>query len=67
MLTRNMGGTDRLIRFMVGLALGGLVIAGGITGIAGTVVAIVAAVLFLTAAAGVCPLYGPLHITTRAK
>lgn len=60
-MKKNMGTTDRALRFSAAAILGGLII----TGMAGWKFAgLMAAVLATTSLAGVCPLYRPLDLST---
>ncbi|MFO6463822.1 DUF2892 domain-containing protein [Jannaschia sp. KMU-145] len=63
MLSKNMGGTDRLLRAVIGAGL--LILA--FAALAGTwawIAGIVGLVLLATAAIGYCPLYAPFGIKT---
>jgi len=66
MLQRNMGGVDRTVRFVVGVALLpiGLFALDGVGGIIAVVLAVVALATSLT---GVCPGYVPFGISTLGK
>lgn len=57
MLTKNLGGADRIIRLVVGIALGGAAYAGAVEGPAKYIVAAAGAVAFLTGLIGWCGLY----------
>ncbi|MGA1820372.1 MAG: DUF2892 domain-containing protein [Thermoplasmatota archaeon] len=61
-MLRNMGAIDRIIRALVGLAL---VVIGIFSGL--WWLYIIAAVMLLTSAVGICPLYLPLKIKTFTK
>ena len=61
----NMGTMDRLIRIVVAAGIGVLYLTGTIGGTLATVLAIVAVVFFLTSAAGRCPAYVPLGLSTK--
>ncbi|MGA1872154.1 MAG: DUF2892 domain-containing protein [Thermoplasmatota archaeon] len=58
-MLRNMGAIDRIIRSLVGIAL---VIIGVLTGL--WWLYIIAAIMLLTSAVGICPLYLPMKIRT---
>ena len=64
-MKKNMGGLDRGVRFLLGIAL----LVMGLTGVFGGAVAIVgyvlAALLVVTAIVGYCPPYALLGISTR--
>lgn len=66
MLPQNEGMLDRLIRALVGVALG-IVMFTLLTGVWQIVVGVVAAVLLVTAAVGFCPLYALLRISTNGR
>ncbi len=63
-MTTNEGTIDRVIRAVLGIAalLGSLTLGLGTVG--GIVLAVVAAVLLVTAAVGFCPLYRVLGLNT---
>jgi len=63
-MKKNMGTVDRLIRTLVALGIGGLYFTGGIGGILGIVLLVVAVVFLGTSLVGYCPAYGPLGIST---
>lgn len=64
-MTANMGGADRLIRVVLAIVVVVLYLAGKISGIAAIILGIIALVFLLTGAAGFCPLYVPLKISTK--
>jgi len=66
-MTKNVGSADRVIRTLVALAIGVLIIGGQVTGTAGLILGIVAVVLLVTGAIGVCPLYALLKFTTAKR
>ncbi|MEX2375988.1 MAG: DUF2892 domain-containing protein [Dehalococcoidia bacterium] len=62
-MSRNVGTADRLVRVALGIAL--LAVGLGVVGgTAGTVIAAISAVPFVTAAIGWCPLYSLLGVRT---
>ena len=66
-MKQNMGAIDRALRFFV---IGPLAIWGAVAGLSGfgsAVLYVVAAIMFLTALVGFCPLYALLHIGTRSQ
>lgn len=65
MFPQNVSALDRVIRLVVGIALGALVFTS-LAGVWQIVVAVVAAVFLLTAAVGFCPIYALLHISTKS-
>jgi len=66
-MTKNVGSADRVIRTLVALAIGVLIIGGQFTGTAAVILGIVAVVLLVTGAVGVCPLYALLRLTTAKR
>jgi hypothetical protein len=66
-MKKNMGAVDRIIRAVLAVAIAGFYFAGSITGTAAIVLGIFAVILLLTSATGICPLYGPLGISTLKK
>ncbi len=62
-----MGITDRAIRFLIAALIVILYMTGQITGTAGTVALILAAVLLLTSYIQFCPLYLPFGISTKKE
>ncbi len=65
MFPQNEGALDRVIRLVIGVALGALVFTS-LTGVWQIVAAIVAAILLLTAAVGFCPLYALFRVSTKS-
>ena len=61
-MERNVGTIDRIVRFMVAVFFIAANIAGWITGIAGTVLAVIAGMLLSSVISGYCPLYVKLGI-----
>lgn len=67
-MTRNMGRRDRWFRaLVVGPAAIVAALLIGPASLLGTVLLVVAAVMLITAAAGFCPLYALLHVTTNRR
>lgn len=64
-MTLNMGGFDRMLRFLVAILIGALWYTGTITGVLVTVLGIVAIVFFITSLVGWCPLYTLFGFSTR--
>jgi hypothetical protein len=60
----NMGGTDRAVRTVAGVAALIAAFLLGFDSVAGIVLAVVAAVMFVTATVGFCPLYRMLGVST---
>lgn len=66
-MQKNMGTVDRILRAIFGALLLVLYFTNVIAGTWGIVALIVAAILLVTAAVGVCPLYMLLRISTADK
>jgi len=60
----NMGNTDRIIRIVAAVVIAALYFAGAISGLAATILLVVAAILVLTSFISFCPLYAPFGIST---
>lgn len=56
-----------MVRFVAAMAIAYLYYAEIVTGVTGIILLIAGAVLFITAIAGVCPLYSLLGISTLRK
>ena len=65
-MKKNMGTTDRVIRFIVAAVIGVLYYTGTISGTLGIVLLVLAAVFVLTSFVSFCPLYAPFGISTCA-
>ena len=63
-MKKNMGNTDRIIRVIVALIIGGLYFGGVVTSTLGIVLMILAVVFLLTSVVSFCPLYAPFGIKT---
>lgn len=61
----NEGAFDRLLRLVLGVVF--LMFGWGMTSAVGTVLVVVSAVMILTAAIGLCPLYAALGLNTLHK
>jgi hypothetical protein len=66
-MTKNMGTIDRSLRVLLALAVGGLYLAGQISGPVAIGLGALAVVFLATSAMGSCPLYLPFGWSTRAK
>lgn len=66
-MKNNMSWFDRIVRFALSALLITLYFMGGVTGILGTVLIVLAGILLITAIVGVCPLYMLLHIDSRSS
>lgn len=63
----NMGGIDRIIRFIIAAVIGYLYYSQIITGTLGIVLLVLAAVFVLTSIIGFCPLYALFGMKTNKK
>lgn len=63
-MKKNMGSTDRIIRFIVAAIFLVLYFTGTVTGIWGIVLLIVAGIFILTSFISFCPLYAPFGLNT---
>jgi uncharacterized membrane protein len=64
-MKRNMGTTDRIVRFIFAIVVAMLYFTGQISGTLGLVLGIIAIVFLATSFIGTCPLYLPFGISTR--
>lgn len=63
-MKKNMGGADRVIRFLVAVIFAALYFTGKVTGSTGIILLVIGAVFLLTSLIGVCPLYSIIGIKT---
>lgn len=63
----NMGLADRLIRFILAVAVLVLYLLKAISGTAAIILGIIALIFIITSFSGFCPLYVPLKLTTKKK
>jgi hypothetical protein len=66
-LAKNMGTTDRIIRFVLAAIFAVLYFTGTVSGTFGIVLLVLAVVFALTATLTFCPLYLPFGLSTRTK
>jgi hypothetical protein len=66
-MKKNMGSTDRIIRFIVAAVIAVLYFLGIIEGTLGIVLIVIAAVFVLTSFISFCPLYTLLGLSSRKK
>jgi len=64
-MTPNMGAIDRIIRTLFALIVAGLAMAGIISGPIAIFLGALAIIFLATAIVGYCPLYWPVHFSTR--
>jgi len=63
----NVGPWDRMIRLILAVAVAILILTKVLQGTLALVLGVLAAIFFVTAAIGFCPLYRLFRISTRAK
>ena len=66
-LAKNVGTTDRIIRFVLAAIFAVLYFTGTVSGTLGIVLLVLAVVFALTATITFCPLYLPFKISTAGK
>ena len=66
-IEKNVGTTDRIIRFIVAAVFAGLYVTGMVSGTFGIVLMVLAVVFALTATITICPLYLPFGLSTRRQ
>jgi hypothetical protein len=64
-MTQNMGSADRVIRFLIAVAIAVLYFTGTLSGTLAIVLGIVAVAFFATSLLGWCPTYLPFGLSTR--
>jgi hypothetical protein len=64
-MTRNLGGLDRALRFLIAIGIAWFWYRGTISGTLAIVLVIVAIAMLLTSMIGRCPLYAPFHPSAR--
>lgn len=62
-----MGSTDKIIRILIAIVIGGLYYTNVISGTLGIALLVLAGVFVLTSFIGFCPLYAPFKMNTNAK
>ncbi|MEK6153924.1 DUF2892 domain-containing protein [Flavobacteriaceae bacterium 3-367] len=65
-MKKNMGSTDRIVRFVLAAVIAVLYTTGTISGTLGVVLLILAGVFVLTSFISFCPLYAPFGLSTCA-
>ncbi len=63
-MKKNMGNTDRIIRFIIAAIIAVLYFNGTITGTLGIILMVLAAVFVITSFVSFCPLYAPFGLST---
>lgn len=63
-MKKNMGNTDRIVRFIIAAIFVALYFTGTVTGTIGIVLLVLAGVFVLTSLVSFCPLYAPFGLST---
>ncbi|MFD2532605.1 YgaP family membrane protein [Gracilimonas halophila] len=63
-MKKNMGSSDKIIRFILAAIFVGLYFTGTVTGTWGIVLLVLAGVFVLTSMVSFCPLYAPFRLST---
>lgn len=66
-MKKNMGSTDKMIRYIVAVAILILYMTNILTGTLGIVLLVIAGIFVLTGVVNFCPLYAPFGISTCKK
>jgi hypothetical protein len=66
-MKKNMGTIDRVIRLLVVVVIAVLYYLGQLTGLAATILGVVAVAFLITSLVGWCPAYLPFGISTRKR
>ena len=66
-MTKNMGTIDRIIRFVIAVAVGLLYFTGAISGTLAIILGVLAVIFLATSIIGFCPLYAPFKLSTVKK
>lgn len=66
-MKKNMGSTDKIIRYIIAVAIAVMYFTNIITGTPGIILLILAGVFVLTSLISFCPLYVPFKINTCKK
>jgi hypothetical protein len=66
-IEKNIGSTDRIIRFVLAALFAVLYFTGMVSGTFGIVLLVLAVVFALTASVSICPIYLPFGLSTRGK
>ena len=66
-IEKNIGSTDRILRFVLAAIFAALYFTGMVSGTFGIVLLILAVIFALTATVSVCPIYLPFKLSTVGK
>ena len=64
-MKKNMGQMDRALRILIAVIVAALYFTGQISGLAATILGVVAGIFLLTGLVGTCPAYLPFGASTR--
>lgn len=66
-MTKNVGTVDRIVRFVLAVAIAILYFTGVISGTLAIILGVLALVFLATSIIGFCPLYAPFKLSTVKK
>jgi hypothetical protein len=66
-MKQNIGGTDRIVRIVLGVLLTVGAWMAGFGTVGGIILLVLAAVMLVTSAVGFCPLYAPFGFSTKPR
>jgi hypothetical protein len=66
-MKKNMGMVDRAVRTIFAVVVAILYFTGSISGTAAVILGVLAVIMLLTSITAVCPLYGPLGMSTMKR
>ena len=66
-MTKNMGTVDRIVRFVIAVAIAILYFTGVISGTLAIILGVLAVIFLATSIIGFCPLYAPFKLSTIKK
>lgn len=66
-LDKNVGKTDKIVRFILAAIFVGLILMGTVSGILAVILGILAAIFVATSLVSFCPLYYPFKLSTRKE
>lgn len=66
-MTKNMGTVDRIVRFVIAVAVAILYFTGVISGTLAIILGVLAVIFLATSIIGFCPLYAPFKLSTVRK
>jgi Na+(H+)/acetate symporter ActP len=66
-MKKNMGSADRVARVFVALVIAVLYFTDQMSGLAATILGLLAVIFILTSSMGFCPLYAPFKFSTLKK